>query len=335
MKKAISLLLVLVMILSLAACAKTPASETPATDAPAADAPAAETPAADASEEKTGYTFGFTEWISCEFFDSVYDGLMSVVNEHGDATVIHSEGKADSSHQQSVIEDFIAQGCDVVFYNPVDSAASAVAVEAMKEAGIIVVNFDTQVADTSLVEAFVATNNYEAGYQAGLAMVKDFPDGGKVAVLDYPANTAAVDRADGFLAAIADSKLEVVATLDSEGLTETATNQMDDILQAHPDLDAVFAIKDDGGLGAYAAITAANMQTKIYSVNGSPEAKAKVAEGGIFACTAAQSTINMGKQSAEVAYKLLKGESVEHDILIDPIAITAENIDQYGTDGWQ
>ena len=100
-------------------------------------------------------------------------------------------------------------------------------------------------------------------------------------------------------------------------------------------MDAVFAINDDGGLGAYAAINAANMDTLIYSVNGSPDAKVLVAEKGIYRCTAAQSTINMGKQSAEVAYKLLKGETVDHEILIDPIAITSENIDEYGVDGWQ
>ena len=286
------------------------------------------------AEEKT-YTFGFTEWISCEFFDSVYDGFMSVVDEHGDATVIHSEGQADATYQMDVVENFIAQGCDVVFYNPVDADASVTAVQAMVEAGIIIVNFDSQVADLSQVDTFVGTDNYTAGYEAGQCMVADFPEGGKVAGLNYPANTAAVDRETGFLAAIEGSGLEVVATLDSEGLVETATNQMEDILQAHPDLDAVFTINDDGGLGAYAAITAADMQTKIYSVNGSPEAKAKVAEGGIFACTAAQSTINMGKQSAELAYKILNGEEVEAINLIAPIAITAANISEYGTEGWQ
>lgn len=289
----------------------------------------------EASTESTGdYKFGFTEWVSCEFFDSVYEGLMSVIEPNGD-TVIHTEGQADATIQQGVVEDFIAQGCDLVFYNPVDSAASPVAVQALKDAGIKIVNFDTQVADIDDVDAFVATNNYMAGQEAGEQMVKDFPDGGNVAVLDYPANTAAVDRENGFLDAIKDSKLKVVETLDSEGNVEKATSQMDDILQAHPDLDAVFAINDDGGLGAYAAINAAGMETWIYSVNGSPDAKKYVAEGGIYRCTAAQSTINMGKESAKIAYQILSGKEVDHETLIDPIAITKENIDDYGTEGWQ
>ena len=33
--------------------------------------------------------------------------------------------------------------------------------------------------------------------------------------------------------------------------------------------------------------------------------------------------------------KLLDGEEVDHEVLIDPITITADNIDEYGVDGWQ
>ena len=339
MKKTLSLILALVMLLAITACGQTSnntPNNTPNDSATTnTDTNVGNAGSNDAGDAAPKYKFGFTEWASSQFFDSVYDGFMSVVEEHGDAVVIHSEGKADATYQQSVIEDFIAQGCDVVFYNPVDSAASGVAVDMMREAGIIIVNFDSQVLDTSLVDAFVATDNYQAGYEAGVVMVKDFPNGGKVAVLDYPANTAAVDRENGFRAAIEGTGLEVVVTLDGQGSPEIATDQMDDILQAHPYLAAVFCTSDDMGFGSYSAITAANMETKIYSVNGSPEAKAMVAQGGIYRCTSAQSTINMGKQSAEVAYSILNGETIEDDVLIAPIPITVENIGNYNIDGWQ
>lgn len=311
----------LVVSLGLAACGGGTPSTSPGSGG--TDSPSGE-----------GYKFGFTEWIAAEFFDSVYDGLISVVDEQG-GTVIRADGRADSQHQLSVIENFIAQDVDLVFYNPVDTAASQVAVDKLKAAGIPIVNFDAQVANLDDVEAFVGTNNEQAGVQAGEAMLEDFPDGGKVAVLNYPANTAATDREKGFLRAIEGSNLTVVQTLDGKGLTEDSTNQMDDILQAHPDLVAVFAINDDAGLGAYAAITAANGNVHVYAVNGSPAAKEKVAEGGIFAVTVAQSTINMGKESANVAYKVLEGAQHEATILIDPITISAENIADFNIEGWQ
>ena len=57
----------------------------------------------------------------------------------------------------------------------------------MKEAGIPVVNFDTAVSNLDLVGSYVATDNYQAGVQCAEAMIKDLPDGGEIAVLDYPA----------------------------------------------------------------------------------------------------------------------------------------------------
>ena len=73
----------------------------------------------------------------------------------------------------------------------------------------------------------------------------------------------------------------------------------------------------------------------IYGVNGSPEGKEKVAENGIFKATAAQSVVNMGKESAEVAYQILNGEDYEKDVSIEPILINADNVQDYLGSDWQ
>jgi ribose transport system substrate-binding protein len=280
------------------------------------------------------YTFGFTEWGSAAFFDSVYASLEEVIKENGD-TVIHAEGQADATTQQGIIENFIAQKVDLVFYNPVDTAASAAAIKALKEAGIPVVNFDAAVSDLSMVDAFVATDNFKAGQLCGEKLIKDFPNGGDIAVLDLPANTAATDRANGFLDAIKGKNFNVVAQLDGKGNTETAQSQADDILTANPKLIAIFGINDDSALGAYAAVTSAGEDVKIYGVNGSPEAKQKINEGGIFMATAAQSTSSIGRESALVAYKILNGEKFEHTINVSPFIIDSTNIEKYIGTEWQ
>ena len=56
---------------------------------------------------------------------------------------------------------------------------------------------------------------------------------------------------------------------------------------------------------------------------------------GIWKCTAAQSPIGIGQKSAEVAYKILNGESYESEIKIPSFAVTPENIDQYNKSDWQ
>ena len=51
--------------------------------------------------------------------------------------------------------------------------------------------------------------------------------------------------------------------------------------------------------------------------------------------TAAQSPINIGKESVAVAYKILSGESVEKNILVPTFLIDKNNVAEYGLDGWQ
>ena len=283
------------------------------------------------------YKFGFTEMSAGSFFEACYNGAAEIIEANGDE-IIHSEGKADSAYQLSVVEDFIAQGCDLVFYNPSDAAASAAAVKALNDAGIPIVNFDSAVSDLSKVNCFVVSDSYSCGQIAGEELVKNHPEGGKVAVLDFPASAAAADRANGFVDTVTAAGFEVVAQMDAGAKPEKGLTVMEDLMQAHSDLLAIFCINDECAQGAYSAITAAGEDIEIYSVNAGPEAKAAMTKDGvkgIWKCTAAQSPIGIGKQSAEVAYQILNGESYESEIQIASFAVTPENIDQYNGSDWQ
>jgi ribose transport system substrate-binding protein len=126
--------------------------------------------------------------------------------------------------------------------------------------------------------------------------------------------------------------------MDAGAKPEKGLTVMQDLLQAHSDLTAVFCINDECAQGAYSAITTAGDKIEIYSVNAGPEAKAAMTKDGvdgIWKCTAAQSPIGIGQKSAEVAYKILNGESYESEIKIPSFAVTPENIDQYNKSDWQ
>ena len=290
------------------------------------------------AEEGKHYKFGFTEMSAGSFFDACFNGADEVISAKGDE-IVHVEGKADSAYQLGVVEDFIAQGCDLVFYNPSDAAASAAAVKALNDAGIPIVNFDSAVSDLSKVACFVVSDSYSCGQIAGEELIKNHPEGGKVAVLDFPASAAAADRAKGFVDTVtADGLFEVVAQMDAGAKPEKGLSVMQDLLQAHEDLTAVFCINDECAQGAYSAITTAGEDIEIYSVNAGPESKAamtKDGKDGIWKCSAAQSPIGIGKASAEVAYQILNGEEHETEIKIASFAVTPENIAQYNQTDWQ
>lgn len=318
-KRVLSMVAAAILVVGLAGCGSSQGSETE-----------------NAGSEKEGYKFGFTEWAAGSFFDACYDGVMSVVEEKG-GEVIRVEAQSDSNIQLGIIEDFIAQDVDCVFYNPVDAEAAGPALQKLKDAGIPVVNFDLAVVDTSMVDAFVATDHYSAGVVAGEHMLKDYPDGGKIAILDRTNDNAAAERIQGLLDTIG-SNFEVVSRLDGGGKPETGLAITEDILQANPDLVAIYCINDECAQGAYSAITAAGKDIGIYSANGGPEAKAAIekdGEDGIWKCTAAQSPFTVGEKSAEVAYQILEGENYEKETLIPTFAIDASNISEYAGSDWQ
>jgi len=133
-----------------------------------------------------------------------------------------------------------------------------------------------------------------------------------------------------------DDKYQIVAQQNGKGDIGESLPIAEAILQANPDLDVFFAINDPSALGALSAVKSAGLlnQVTIYGVDGAPDAKASIKEGGLTA-TGAQSPINIGLQSLEVAYRILAGEEVEKEIKVPTFLIDASNVDEYGTEGWQ
>ena len=294
-------------------------------------------PVAGSSEKEGGILIGMTTMVECSFFDAFEQGVRSAMRD-GDR-LIYVEGKLDADFQQGVIEDFIAQGVDIVLYNPSDTAASLPSLQMMKAAGIPIINFDSPAADMSYVDTYCATDNYGAGALAALFMIDEHPEGGTVAVIEFSAADATTMRANGFVDTVeATPGWEVVTRLDGGNTTSTALPVAEDIIAAHPNLTAIFGTNDETGLGAYSAISAAGLNIHIYSVNGGPEAKQAMlsdGEAGIWRATSAQSPILMGVKTMELAYKFLAGEKVEDEYLIEPFIICPANIDQYGHNDWQ
>ena len=103
-----------------------------------------------------------------------------------------------------------------------------------------------------------------------------------------------------------------MATFDAEGTVEKGQTITSDIIQANPDIKAIFSINDQAGMGAYAALTTAGKEVYVYGVDGAPEAKKVIAkDNSIYRMTAAQSPITIGKECYKAAKTLIAGEKPE------------------------
>ncbi|MBC8570449.1 sugar ABC transporter substrate-binding protein [Zongyangia hominis] len=337
MKKLLALVLAVLMVVTIfAGCAaKEESSSSQSSSTPAGDS------SSTGGDSKEGpYKFGYTPATMNNPFFTYIEGVMrKIVEDKGDEMVT-TDPQFDVSKQISQIEDMVTQGIDVLMLNPVDSEGVRPGLDAAKKANVIIVNFDNDVADKDMVDCILVSNNENAGYVVGQKVVKDFPDGAKIAILHQPTAQACIDRVAGFRRAISEAAnkdaYKEVAEQNGGGSTQDSLAPAENILQGNPDLDLFFCINDPSAVGAVAALKAANKvgDIKVYGIDGAPEGKAAIKAGEMVA-TGAQSPKAIAEDSIEVAYKLLAGETVEHKILVDTFLIDGSNVDQYGTDSWQ
>lgn len=306
MKKLLSLALAAIMIMSLfVGCANT--QEQPAPEKPAGN----EQPAEEAK------TIGLAiSTLNNPFFVDLEAGAKAKAAELG-ATLVTLDSQDDSATEMSNVEDLINQGVDLILINPTDSDAVKSAVEAANKAGIPVITLDRS-ANGGEVVSHIASDNVAGGKLAGEYIVELLGGKGNVVELEgVPGASAARERGEGFNAAIAKSDLKVVAKQTANFDRAEGLTVMENILQAQPEIDAVFAHNDEMALGALEAIKASGREIIVVGFDATDDAKAAV-ESGEMAATVEQLPKEIGSLGVDTAIKLLKGETVEKSI---PVAL--------------
>ncbi|MFT3984122.1 MAG: substrate-binding domain-containing protein [Lachnospiraceae bacterium] len=347
-KKLVAAMMAAVLAFGLTACgtAATTPAEPETTDEAVTEEPAAEEAAPEESAETAEgagtYVIGYSPaTLNNAFWLAVEDGVKQAISEKGaDVKLVEVDANGDQSIMNDRISDLISSGIDALLLAPADSTACTSALEQLDAAGVPVINFDTPVDAADLVKTIIASNNYNAGYVVGVDAASKMEDGAKVLVLHSPRASACVQRYDGFIAAMDESgkKYTVVNVLDGKGDQETSLGITADAIVADPDLSIIFAVNDPSAMGAVNAIeqssvTLAN-KIMVYGVDGNPDAKMMVKNGQMEG-TGAQSPETLGYDSMMAAFDFLEGKTLEKEVVVDTFLISADNVDEYGTDGWQ
>lgn len=284
-----------------------------------------------------GLKFGYTCMDGTNpFFVTIENKMREMVEANGDE-LIAVDPANDVTKQIPMVEDLIVQNIDGMFMNPVDAEGILPALDQLKEAEIPIIGFDTEVADMSYLVSYAGSDNYNAGKVCGEDLVKRCPDGGKIIVLDSPTMQSVTDRTNGFLEAIDGKGFEIVGQQDAKGNLQVAQGLAEDLLTANPDVVAIFGGNDPTALGALAAAKGQGFtDLLIYGVDGSPDIKAELAKGdSMIAGTGAQSPVTIAETAVELMYKYLDGEEIDDRYPVETFLITADNVADYGTDGWQ
>ncbi|ORX13902.1 MULTISPECIES: substrate-binding domain-containing protein [Mycolicibacterium] len=245
------------------------------------------------------------------FYVALTDAAKAEAQAQGDE-FFYADANGDVTKQNNDVQDLITRGVNVLVINPVDPKGITPSLAAAEAAGIKVVTVDRPV--ESGAAAFVGRDNKAMGQIVGKAAVDTLgPAGGKIIEIQGDAGGAvARDRHDGFQAAVsAQPNITVIDGPYCDYTRSKAVTAMQDLLQAHPDLKAVYAQNDDMALGALQVLTENHRaDVKVFGVDGLMEAVRAIADGDQYIATALNDPNAEGKLAIQTAAKVARGESV-------------------------
>ena len=268
------------------------------------------------------------------FIDMQKGALEAATRLQVDLVVQAAERETDVDKQMQIVENLIQTKVAALCITPSGSREIVPAIVKANAAGIPVVAVDTRVdvaaaaAAGAKVASFVGSDNYEGGRLAGEHLVRVTGGKARVAVLEgIPGHETGDSRLRGFKEAIkATPGVEIVASQPANWERDLGFNVFQNMLQAHPGLDAVFACNDMMALGAIEAISAAGRVGKIrvLGFDAVDDARKAIVAGAMVA-SVAQFPAEMGRGAVESAVKLLRGEAVPPDQGVRIELVTKEN----------
>jgi ribose transport system substrate-binding protein len=269
------------------------------------------------------------------FFIDMQKGAQEAAQKLGvNLQVQAAEREVDVEKQMQIIENLIQSKVAALCITPSGSKEVVPAIVKANQVGIPVIIVDTRVHAETLQAAngktagFIGSDNLEGGRVAGEFIAKQLGGKGKVAILEgIPGHETGDSRLKGFREIVAKNPgMEILSSQTANWERDQGYNVFQNMLQAHPEIQALFACSDLMALGAVEAIAAAGKTGKIIVVgfDAFSEAREAVTKGTMQA-TVAQSPAEMGRTAVENAWKVLKGEAIKDDISLGVTLITKEN----------
>jgi len=334
MRKLQLIVVVLVSIAMLAACAAPTAAPSAAPVVASTAAPVAAGPVEIAVIVKTGNS---SFWQNVQTGASAAQKELNAQTPKLSVTFLGPQSESNITEEINIVENAINRGVKAIVLAPSDTSALVPAVIDAKAAGIPVVIIDSALSgDPSNYASFLATNNKAAGEACAKALIdgikaKTGGDTGKIAIMSYVQGVGSeVGRVGGFTDYIkANSHLTIVTTQYSNSDMPTALNQTTNVLTSNPDLVGIFGANEPTAIGMGTAIKNANLSGKIVAIgfDGAAQLQAFIKDGTLLAI-AVQSSYNLGYLGVKSAYDVaIGGKTLPATVDTGFLMVTKDNID--------
>jgi ribose transport system substrate-binding protein len=272
---------------------------------------------------------------------SITESAEKVAAQYDDIELRVADGTNDVNLQISQVETFINEGVDAIVLLPFDGAAMTdVALQAM-EAGIPVINVDREFDDPNAARVTILGDNYGMGVSAGAYICSelgDNPDAVVAEIAGIDSLPLTQDRSRGFEDALGECGLDVDNRVAAEFTVESGEEQAANLLQAAPQIDAIWNHDDDQGVGVLQAIENAG-RDEFFMVGGAGSANAMRAiqeDNSVLKATVIYPSTQAAdgiKLARLLAQQKSMSDLVEVEVprmiqLYAPV-VTADNVDQF------
>lgn len=252
-----------------------------------------------------------------------------------DATIFDSQN--DTAKEAANFENIIASGYKAILFNPTDANGSVANVQKAKAAGIPVFCIDREINSTNAAVSQMLSDSYSGCVKLGQYFVKTVGQQGEYAeLLGIVGDNNTWNRSKGFHSVVDRYRgLKMVAQQSADFDRAKGLEVMESILQAHPNVKAVFCGNDAMAMGAYQALVSAGKekQVKVFGFDGADDVVKMIAEGKI-AATGMQFPKTMARKSAEFADEYIKGKrDFPQKVPVPVELVTPENVGKYGDYG--
>jgi ribose transport system substrate-binding protein len=260
------------------------------------------------------------------FFVEMRRGAQEAADRLGVTLQVQAaEREIDVDKQMQIVENLIQTGIQVLCITPSGSREIVPALVKARDRQVPVVIVDTRLDPKAAGDAgvepktIIGSDNNAGGKLAGEYAVTVTGRKARIGILEgIPGHETGDSRLRGFRDAVAGHPgMTVAASQPANWERDQGFNVFQNMLQAHPDIDTVFAASDLMALGAIEAIAAAGKtgRIRVIGFDALDDARAAI-EAGTMSASVAQFPYDMGKAAVESAVKILAGETLPNDIIV-------------------
>jgi ribose transport system substrate-binding protein len=190
-----------------------------------------------------------------EYFNWCYAGMQDAAKTLGNHVNVELQGPSDwdASQEARTVEQVLAKRPNGIIISCADESTLIPVINRAIAGGVPIICFDSDSPDSDRL-AYVGTDNHSFGAVAGKAIIDEIGTEGEVAILLVPGAVSMEERSQGCVDYLKEHAPNIkINYLNDEGDVSKAEQVTSALLQANPNVKAVFSTHGYGAPGAAAA----------------------------------------------------------------------------------